>query len=263
MKPCRPSKVTCNTEELPPHELEEIKIEPHHYQHNQENVSNDNDTEVIDMETHTTQTIYCDEFVEETALEGCPVNVLEKANASADQCDNIDLQSQLEQGAVGSTEDMLRVRCCDVNEVKQSNTSPLVSGITITDDSDKNSDSDDDGTFSCDACVCMISGKTGSSWYRCTECGDADFCDLCYLKDVHSQHRTHMNKFTCPADWNLIYCDSCGLSYSEDSSYNLIHQCTECEDYCLCNGCRTKMMHIKHSNSFQTNTIGQYRTAIR
>ncbi len=123
-------------------------------------------------------------------------------------------------------------------------------------DMNDDDDSVSDGTYTCDGCGGMIDAKPDSMWYRCTHCGDVDICHECFIKDVHNHHKAHLQVFKAPADWNVPYCDSCGLSFNDYES--TLYKCTMCEDYCLCQHCKNNLLHIHHSKYIKGVSVQQY-----
>ena len=132
-----------------------------------------------------------------------------------------------------------------------------------SDDSDNNkgmSDTDEesvsDGTFTCDGCGGMINADPDSTWYRCTYCDDTDFCHAYFIKAIHSHCKTHFQTFKAPANWNAPHCDACGLTFTDPCG--MLFKCNKCEDYCLCHTCKSKLLHINHSEFITEETIQNY-----
>ena len=196
----------------------------------------------VDSETQTHQTPHLSSDVtvaDDTLQDNSILPVIEAPTTSA-------------QGQQGGTNNIETVTVASGHSLRggiksqpsnRNDTTATVSGHEDTDDSDSNDD-----TFSCDGCGCMMSGEPGTIWYRCTECTDTDldFCTECYRKDIHSQHKSYLSKFTCPKDWSLPRCDSCGYIYKANI-FLYIYQCTKCEDYSLCPLCKKQNRHNKHN----------------
>ncbi len=115
---------------------------------------------------------------------------------------------------------------------------------------------EDDGTFTCDGCGGMINDQANSMWYRCTDCNDIDVCHECFIKDIHKHHKSHLQRFTAPTNWNIPHCDACGFSFT--NSDGLLYKCTMCEDYCLCNKCKNKLLHINHGKYITEVSVEKY-----
>ena len=119
------------------------------------------------------------------------------------------------------------------------------------------SDSDDDGTYTCDGCGIMMSSDAGTTWYKCTDCIDIDLCTNCWLKDLHSQHKQQMFKFMCPESWNKPYCDAFGHSFPL-MNFSNVYKCKICEDFCLCSKCKASYAHMKHTNKLRPIGVLDY-----
>ncbi len=114
----------------------------------------------------------------------------------------------------------------------------------------------EDGTYTCDGCGGMMDANPNSMWYRCTCCCDIDICYECFIKDIHKHHKAHLQQFTAPSNWDIPYCDACGFSFADQDG--TLYNCRACEDYCLCQRCQNKLLHIHHSKHLKVISVQQY-----
>ena len=67
----------------------------------------------------------------------------------------------------------------------------------------------------------------------------------CAWKNIHSHHGACLQKFIAPEDWTTPYCDACGHMFSDPDG--TLFKCFKCEDYCLCEQCKNRLLHMHHS----------------
>ncbi len=146
-----------------------------------------------------------------------------------------------------------RPHCVNDNPITEINDSTKILTDPIREHDDE---SITDGTYTCDGCGGMIDASPNSMWYRCTYCGDTDVCYECFNKDIHKQHKTHLQKFIAPTNWNTPYCDACGFTFSDPTGKLFI--CSMCEDYCICHKCKNKLLHINHSKHMKEECVETY-----
>ena len=113
-----------------------------------------------------------------------------------------------------------------------------------------------DDTYTCDGCGEMIKSSPDTRWYRCATCVDIDVCIDCFYKDIHAHHKADLQIFKAPDDWNAPYCDACGFSFTDPDG--ILYQCTKCEDYCLCERCKFKLLHFHHCHYLKQVFVEQY-----
>ena len=123
-------------------------------------------------------------------------------------------------------------------------------------------DEDDDGVITCDGCGGMMTDKMGSTWYRCNECDEGDFCLECYTKDVHGHHKRQLSKFECPLNLDLPHCSACGHYIPMDGTDAFLYKCKMCEDYCLCRKCKNRFLHTRHSKHLKLCSTSQFMSEI-